>query len=460
MFDQTSVEGAGGVVGGDAGLPAWMRLHGEMKSATRRRCAWDAEHARHLREAEAMQLWVHFGYVSILEYLEREHGVEPRAACDRLRVSHALGELPMLEAELEDGTFQYSHVKELTRVVTPETEEEWIEATKGKTCGEVQAMVSGHKKGDGPRDPGDPDLRLRRFTVELPPQVITMYRELCAEIEAELGHRIEEADLFRIMVERARVSPEGASTRAQISICSHCDRGWQSGTGGRAELEPTEIERVLCDAEHLGSVDAEPGRKQATLSDKKRARIIARHGHRCAVPGCRSKRHIEVHHIDHRADGGGHEDWNLVPLCFGHHAAHHRGHLAIEGRAPDAIRFTWTAQVFGGRNESEHAHGATNWKQHAHAGANERQRAHGSANVGQRAHAGASEHRAAPKAARPSKFAAVVVRTQAREALVGLGWKIAIAGAAVNEACAQLGTDVSIDVLIREALRRCPRPTS
>ncbi len=416
MFDQTSVES--GVVGGEQ-VPAWMRLHGEMQSATRRRCAWDAENARHLREAEAMQLWNHFGYISILEYLEREHGIEPRAASDRLRVSHALGELPLLEAELEDGTFHYSHVRELTRVVTPETEEEWIAAAKGKTCGEVQAMVSGRKQGDGPDDLEDPDLRLRRFTVELPPQTVAMYRELWVAIEAEMGHRIEEADFFRIMVERARVSPEGASTPAQISICSHCERGWQSGAGGRAELEPAEIERVQCDAERLGPVEGEPTRKTATLSPKKRARILARDRHRCVVPGCRSKRNLDVHHLVHQEHGGGHEDWNCCTLCSGHHAAHHRGALAIEGRAPDGIRFAWQRP------------------DDAHVGLNDRQ---------------------CEAVHPPSTLEIATLRTQARDALVGLGWKRSIAIAAVDEARANVPSDAPIDVLIREALRRCPRP--
>ncbi len=434
MFDQASVER--GVVGGEQ-VPAWMRLHGEMTSATRRRCAWDAEHARHLREAEAMQLWNHFGYISILEYLEREHGIEPRAASDRLRVSHALAELPMLEAELEAGTFQYSHVRELTRVVTPETEQEWIAAAKGKTCGEVQAMVSGRGKGDGPEDPEDPDLRLRRFSIQLPPQTIAIYRELRAAIEAEMGHRIEEAEVFRLVLERAQVSPEGASTPAQISICSHCERGWQSGPGGRAEVEPAEIDRALCDAEHLGSVDGEPGRKTLTLTPKKRARILARDHHRCTVPGCRSKRNLQVHHIVHQADGGGHEDWLLTVLCFGHHAQHHRGRLAIEGRAPDGLRFAFRRPGDADVDAND---------RHAPVGANERH-AHRATSVAHRA-----------DAADVTRLVPVAMRIQARDALVGLGWKVSIAGAAVEEAVARVGSDATIDVLIREALRRCPRP--
>jgi len=408
MFDQRT--GSPSEVGADSSVPAWQKLHGEMKSATRRRCAWDAENARHLREAEAMQLWTHFGYISILEYLEREHGVEPRVAHDRLRVSQALGELPLMEADLEDGTLQYSHVKELTRVVTPETEEDWLRAARGKTCAEVQAMVAGRKKGDGPEDPDQPDLRLRRMLVEMTPQMVAMFRELRAAIETELGHRVDEIEIWRIVLERARTCPEGPSTPAQISICSHCDRGWQDGGGFRAELDAAEIATARCDGEELGSVDGEAGRKKSSISDKKRRRILARHHHRCAVPGCRNARYLDVHHIVHQEHGGGHEDSNLVALCDSHHRMHHRGALVIEGKAPDAIRFQFSR---------------------AHVGTNERHDA----------------------------FSGAVMRTQARDALIGLGWKTAIASAAVAEACAHVGTDATVDVVIREALRRCPRPT-
>ncbi len=335
MFDQSTAHGT--VENAEAAAPAWLRLHQEMKSETRAQASWDARRARHLREAEAHQLWNHFGYISILEYLEREHGIEPRTASDRLRVSHALADLPMLEAELEEGTFQYSHVKELTRVVTPETEEQWIRAARGKTCGEVQAMVAGRRKGDGPGDPDEPDLRLRRLSLELPLQVLAMYRELRAALETELGHRVEEAEAFQMMLERARVCPDGASTPAQISICSHCERGWQDGGGFRAELDPAAIETALCDAEHLGSVDGELGSKRPTLSKLKRARILKRDRFRCTVPGCRSAKHLDVHHVEHQEDGGGHDNGNLTTLCSlcrARHNEHYAGSLVMPGRPP------------------------------------------------------------------------------------------------------------------------------
>ena len=52
------------------------------------------------------------------------------------------------------------------------------------------------------------------------------------------------------------------------------------------------------------------------------------------------------------------------------------------------------------------------------------------------------------------------MRTQARDALVGLGWKPAIARATVEEAIMHVDSAAPIDIVIREALRRCPKPTS
>jgi Holliday junction resolvasome RuvABC DNA-binding subunit len=47
------------------------------------------------------------------------------------------------------------------------------------------------------------------------------------------------------------------------------------------------------------------------------------------------------------------------------------------------------------------------------------------------------------------------VAADAREALVGLGWKPAIARAAVAAALAELDEDAPLPQVIREALRRC-----
>jgi Holliday junction resolvasome RuvABC DNA-binding subunit len=57
-----------------------------------------------------------------------------------------------------------------------------------------------------------------------------------------------------------------------------------------------------------------------------------------------------------------------------------------------------------------------------------------------------------------SKLDTAIVRAQTKDALVSLGWTPSIATAAVAAAVAILGTNVTLEQLIREALRCCPLP--
>jgi hypothetical protein len=67
---------------------------------------------------------------------------------------------------------------------------------------------------------------------------------------------------------------------------------------------------------------------------------------------------------------------------------------------------------------------------------------------------------AAVQASTTSKLDAAALRVQGKQALLGLGWKPAIADAAVAEALAALGPTVPLEQLIFEALRRCQRPST
>jgi hypothetical protein len=114
----------------------------------------------------------------------------------------------------------------------------------------------------------------------------------------------------------------------------------------------------------------------------------------------------------------------------GHHRHHHGGKLAIDGTAPDRVTFAWLdVSARAGTNTSHVSSVRT-------------------------------DVRGPDARAVRSTFASAALRSQARDALVGLGWKTSIAGAAVDDAIAAAGVDAGIEVVIRAALRRCPRPTS
>jgi hypothetical protein len=52
---------------------------------------------------------------------------------------------------------------------------------------------------------------------------------------------------------------------------------------------------------------------------------------RCVVPGCSNHRYLDVHHLDLRSEGGGHDPERLAVFCGAHHRAVHTGALCIEG---------------------------------------------------------------------------------------------------------------------------------
>jgi hypothetical protein len=145
-----------------------------------------------------------------------------------------------------------------------------------------------------------------------------------------------------------------------------------------------------------------------------------------------------------RRDGGTHDPSNLTLRCSSCHTAHHDGRIAISGTAPDRLVST-----------RRHDHPApVGVPVSAHVGAERRSAVACAAE-------GAEPGNSAPASAQvaASRLHAAITRTQARDALVDLGWKSSIAKAAVEEACAPVGVGAAIVNVIREALRRCPKPT-
>jgi hypothetical protein len=59
-----------------------------------------------------------------------------------------------------------------------------------------------------------------------------------------------------------------------------------------------------------------------------------------STAGCRTSKHLELHHLDLRSEGGKHDPARIVALCWTHHRSFHRGTLVIDGRAPGALAFS------------------------------------------------------------------------------------------------------------------------
>jgi hypothetical protein len=129
--------------------------------------------------------------------------------------------------------------------------------------------------------------------------------------------------------------------------------------------------------------------------------VKRRDGGRCCVPGCRSSRYLEIHHIVAREHGGSHKADNLTLLCDGHHRALHEGKLSITGHAPK-LEVRWSPHV--GREQA--------------------------------------------------------VKRDAELAMTTLGFKPHEAHAAVSNAMSSLAADATLETILRDALRSSSPKTS
>jgi len=260
-----------------------------------------------------------------------------------------------------------------------------------------------------------------------------------------------------------------AKFQIAVTVCERCRRGWQNGAGARIAIQPAAVARAMCDAQHIGSIDDnEPARAYQDIPPSVARLVWRRDGGQCRVPGCRSARGLELHHLVHRAEGGTHEASNLVLLCSAHHQSHHDGVLTISGtadrfevcRAGDAPRVLDSIIADVDTDRATHV-ATTGSDPRGHVGASG---AISGASASAGAHVGASGVISGASASAHvgggRELDAAILRSQAKAALIGLGWKPAIAHAAVAAVAAAQGTGVSLERLIFDALRRCPAPSA
>jgi hypothetical protein len=466
----------------EGGYGEWQDVDRELRSIARRQSGLDAELMRVLREAERVRLWRYLGCVSMMEYLERVFGYSPRVAQERIRTARKLEQLPELADALEKHELSFSAVRELSRIVTPVTQATWRAATVGKSLREIEEMVSGLAEGDLPTSRKKPELMLSRLTYEVPPSTRARERQLRQLLDAERGERLDDAAfiaaVFEIAIDalaragsepnvgndnasdaeasavagqQSSVCATGVANRAKFQVvvyqCKSCGAGKQLGGGVPFDLDAADMERAHCDAEHVSAL--EPGPVTQDVPAKVRRFVELRDGKRCRIPGCRSTLCLDLHHIKHREDGGSHEPDNIVTICGGHHDAHHRDRLWIGGTGTNQ----WVRRADEGLNahvgaaDGDSRQGVTEGDRRMQPPEEEVPKPEGRPDQ-------QSEQR--PKAtASLSRFDQVENRANACSALVTLGWKKSVAGAAVDAALAELGADLPLDPLIRAALQRC-----
>jgi hypothetical protein len=341
----------------------WMAVHRTLCDLAKQRTAIDATEGTYLLEAEDLRVYKRLGCANMVEYMAGELGYTRHAANERLRVSRELLRLPKLAAAYGEGALCFSKVRELTRVVTPETEEAFLVEAAGKDSHQVAKMVSGLKRGDRPNAVPDPALVTRRVGFELHGEALALLSARRAALAEALGRAptddelITELCLGNASRDDEAQGPTGDDEDEQVGrvpsprvqqlfvTCKHCARSELVVDGEALALDDKTAARLMCDVELIGDADSdERTRVSSNVPSALRRKVFARDKFCCVVPECRARKFLDVHHIVHREHGGTHSMRNLCLLCFHHHKRHHDGVLAIEGTAPHRLVFRWSRE--------------------------------------------------------------------------------------------------------------------
>jgi HNH endonuclease len=227
----------------------------------------------------------------------------------------------------------------------PATESEWLAKALGKTVRQVEDMVSGRKQGDRPDDPCDPKAKRHVLRLELSGDALAAFREARRHLELEVGHSLDDDEAVRMLAHGAlggEREPGRAAYQIAITVCEECGRGTRDGAGRVLEIEPHEVEAACCDAQNIGSIAHVGGtleKATQTIPPRTRRWVVRRDHGRCRVDGCRSAKHLEMHHLVPRIEGGTHDPSGLALLCDAHHRQIHAGVLSVTGNANERLEF-------------------------------------------------------------------------------------------------------------------------
>ena len=98
---------------------------------------------------------------------------------------------------------------------------------------------------------------------ELSAETFALLRQARSVLDDEHGsHRSDDqfvAGLCSAVLDDAPATePTGrAKFQIAVTVCERCRQGSQEGAGAKIPIGPAAVERAMCDAQHIGSIDGE-----------------------------------------------------------------------------------------------------------------------------------------------------------------------------------------------------------
>ena len=353
-----------------------------------------------IREFDEQEGWAHLGFHSCAYWLNFKCGIDMNTARERVRVAHALGRLPKIDARFAKGAISYSKVRAVTRIAGEADEDYLLMIAKHGTAHHVEKLVRLYRRAECLQDTEaakerhdnrqisyhydhDGCLVIKgRFPAEQGALIVkalemAMERQHAQGDPSTVGAASAAKDVSAdhvpsgqtpeptpVATRRADALAEVAETymntepvanstadRYQVVVhvaandsAGHVPSGQTPHIENGPHVSAETSRRIACDSSVLGikeSDNGEPlaiGRKTRSIPPAMR-RALRMRDKGCRFPGCTNDKFIDGHHIEHWADGGETNLDNLVLLCRHHHHLVHEGGFGCEKTAAGKLIF-------------------------------------------------------------------------------------------------------------------------
>jgi len=283
-------------------------------------------------------------------------------AREKVRVAQALKHLPVVSSTFSTGELSYSKVRSLTRVANAENEKDLVDFALRHTAAHVAEYCREQRMGTpasvsvAERAFFNRSLRLRRdadrgvmfVSLELPLEAGELLEKAldkarddeCLKMPdlVDTSWSKRQADAFVTMLKEylQDTKKESKSISENYLVNIHVDQSALANGVGRSSVPIETVKRLCCDGHAVVMTetrDGEPlsiGRKSRIVPKGIERAVRARDNHTCRFPGCRNKRFVDIHHIEHWADGGETAVDQLMLLCTKHHTLIHEGGFRID----------------------------------------------------------------------------------------------------------------------------------
>ena len=316
-----------------------------------------------LREYDIRQGWKAWHLNNCAEWLNLKCGISLGCAREKVRVAHALLDLPLCSKAFEEGRLSFCKVRAITRLATRFNEKGLTEFAEPRPTSQVEEYCRQLRNAQRRESTADVNRVYRNRYLSC-----THHDDGSATINVELTH--EQANLVMkaveiamdeqqcsatdhpddsdhffarqadALVDMARAylaggSSKTTSTADHYQVMVHVDEAVLRDESGKSDLPVESLRRITCDGSLVAVTednDSNPldvGRKHRVVSPSLKRALLAR-DKQCRYPGCSHKKWLDAHHVMHWIEGGETSLANTLLLCSKHHRLLHEGGYGIE----------------------------------------------------------------------------------------------------------------------------------